>query len=1230
MAILSVTSFDDSGPGSLREVIEEANASPGLDQLVFALPIDVPAEETDPVPKAIISLQSPLPAITDTLEIFGFSQPGARPRTLDLDPTENDAVVVVTIDGSAIDRGAFPAPIGVDVQAANSFVSGLNVTGFDVGVSISTEGAQGNLVLANNIYANDTGVLITAPNNFLGTASPQSRNVISANRIGLELSGPLGTGNLVEGNFFGTNFNGDSGVFRVGLDEIQRLSILGAGTGTFTLTFEGATTTPLDIDSTAAEVDSALEALSSIGAGNVIVEGGPLPSSPLSIRFVNDLGTRPVDTLQAQVVDIDAGFIVSVEEIREGILPDDPTSPPLSGPTGNTESAILILSSNNTIGGTVAAALNVIANSGQHGVHIQGPDARGNELQNNLIGVVYTADESRFPIVALGNDGFGVLVEDAPGNIIGGLGEERRNVIGDSGLDGVRIVGDSARENRVQGNFIGFNEVSDALFFLPNRDGVSIQASDNLVGGLPGEAVNVIAINTRHGVLIEGATSRNNFVQGNLIGLNPEGASDFGNSFDGVRIDGSPDNIIGGIEQGSTNVISGNDVGVRILGATATNNRIQGNFIGTTIGGLEDLGNAREGILIQNASETLIGGSEGIASNVISGNDRGIRIDGPLAVRNRVQNNLIGLGSDAETRLGNEIEGIIISGGASDNTIGGERIQEGNRIAFNVIEGIFVEDGDDNAILSNRIFANGGLGIDLAPGSNDDQPAPVLTTVVIEGSQTLVSGSIVSTPSSTVRVQFFSNFVGDPSNGGANQELAGEIFVDTDGTGLATFTAVPLDFQPPDDANISATVTNVSGSTSEFSNLVPVASALIQFSTAIFEVDESVGMATIVVTRSQNEGAEVTVGFAANAGTATPNIDFVPTSGLLSFVPGALTTTFDVTILDDAASEGDETVTLTLFNLSSNAEPGDPFTATLLIRASDGGGDPGDPGDGGGTPTPSAPPVVTNLLLETDPSGIRAIVIAFDRPVDPTQLVDLRSYGFTIQGAGRDRLFETPDDVFFGITQAESLAEDSAVRLRIDRALPTSTFFQVRINEVANSAVGEAGVAGSEGLLLDGDGDGVPGGTFIARFASGRTLNYRDAAGNFVSFGITGSGELQLEREPSGDARTLRVVTAPGNRPIVSGRLRAPLFRAAPPQFTAGFQLDPEQPTRFFAEGGAVFPGPNPFRQSIPAGLRIGQPVNRFPVFDPGQTPLPRIVAPAGVRFDLSDPPFLIGRGRFD
>lgn len=84
------------------------------------------------------------------------------------------------------------------------------------------------------------------------------------------------------------------------VNEVQSLTITGTPTGgTFTLTLDGQTTAAIAFNATAAAVQTALAALSTIGAGNVACTGGPLPGSAVTITFQGDLGGTNVSQITA-------------------------------------------------------------------------------------------------------------------------------------------------------------------------------------------------------------------------------------------------------------------------------------------------------------------------------------------------------------------------------------------------------------------------------------------------------------------------------------------------------------------------------------------------------------------------------------------------------------------------------------------------------------------------------------------------------------------------------------------------------------------------------------------------------------------------------------------------------------------------------------------------------------------------------------------------------------------
>ena len=176
----------------------------------------------------------------------------------------------------------------------------------------------------------------------------------------------------------------------------------------------------------------------------------------------------------------------------------------------------------NTIGGTTAAAANVISANKYDGVHIEsGP---GNVVEGNFIGTDLTGTH------ALGNGEDGVDIDSAAtGNIIGGTVGGARNIISANVWQGIDL--NTAVRNVVLGNYVGTDYTGSKP--LGNKlDGVIIQesASGNTVGGTTSTAGNTISYNSGNGVALSGAGA-GNLVEYDVINSNAE---------DGVYLDDSP------------------------------------------------------------------------------------------------------------------------------------------------------------------------------------------------------------------------------------------------------------------------------------------------------------------------------------------------------------------------------------------------------------------------------------------------------------------------------------------------------------------------------------------------------------------------------------------------------------------------------------------------------------------------------------------------------------------
>jgi len=357
------------------------------------------------------------------------------------------------------------------------------------------------------------------------------------------------------------------------------------------------------------------------------------------------------------------------------------------------------------IGGTSAAARNVISGNLGDGVHLSGSDSSGMLIQGNYIGTDATG------ALDLGNSGVGVNLFWGPsGNVIGGTTAGAGNVISGNGGHGVAMEGiwfphggeQFSNANRVEGNFIGTNAAGTAAV-ANDGDGVALLefTNGNVIGGTALGAGNVISGNLGDGVRLSGSANNLNRVEGNLIGTNAAGTAAVGND-DGVTIEDRATNaVVGGTAAGSRNIISGN-LGDGIALANATGNTIQGNFIGTTVDGTGSLGNLGEGIsLSDSANNNLIGGTVTGSRNVVSANSNGVVISGSTA--NRVQGNRIGTDRTGTAALGNSGSGVVIEDSATRNSIGGAIPGAGNVISANGAQGVLIE-GTDAAL--NRVRGN--------------------------------------------------------------------------------------------------------------------------------------------------------------------------------------------------------------------------------------------------------------------------------------------------------------------------------------------------------------------------------------------------------------------------------------------------------------------------------------------------------------------------------------------
>ncbi len=250
----------------------------------------------------------------------------------------------------------------------------------------------------------------------------------------------------------------------------------------------------------------------------------------------------------------------------------------------------------------------------------------------------------------------------------------------------------------------------------------------NTIGGLTPDARNIISGNNE-GIQITGSGATGNLIAGNYIGTDATGTNRLSNGMGLEFENNSWGNTVGGAQSGAGNLVSGNGGDAIKIDGGCYSNVIQGNLVGTDATGEGALVNDGNGVDI-NGNNNTIGGTTPGSGNVLSGNSGdGIVLVFNSASYNLMEGNLVGTDITGTQPIPNNSDGIDLFFNTQDNTIGGTVAGAANTIAFNQGAGVAVGSPElpdycpGNAILSNSIFGNGRLGIDLgADGVTPNSP----------------------------------------------------------------------------------------------------------------------------------------------------------------------------------------------------------------------------------------------------------------------------------------------------------------------------------------------------------------------------------------------------------------------------------------------------------------------------------------------------------------------------
>ena len=546
-----VTNLADSGSGTLREAINNANSNPGHDTITFSV-------------SGTINLTSALPDLTDTAGVT-------------IDGGNN-----ITIDGGG------SVGIGLhSVSSQNNVIKNLTIQNFtSAGIEFLTytnatdSGHQVDNVTINNCV---TGIRI-----YNGSGVTVSNStLINNSSYGIDVQWFSGVPDVaIIGNTIGSSGNGNG----IGIRVVN----------------EGADGVMISSNTIAYNISHGIQV--SGGADSTDIQGNIISHNGTDQNdhgvYITGDGTDGTQITNGNTVEYSTGrgiaitlgpdnTVIKGNEIRYN-------GQTIVGTYAGSGIEVNGDSTDGTIvGGTGSGEANDIHNNVGNGISVLGGSSNGpadtsiigNRIHNNsqmsingtgiqIAGIVEDGnDADSYTVVVQNNtinDNYaqGILIENggvgSPTNtLIGGTYPGQGNLIYNNGQEGILIRDSGASGHLIKGNTIGISVVGGTVTDAAPNDnsGVAITdgAQDNIIEG------NDIAYNTNQDVLLSGTTG--NIVRYNTIDSDSnETPHQYDNA--GVVITGhSSSNTIGPCNSISDHYYEG----ILVMGDNADSNRITGN-----------------------------------------------------------------------------------------------------------------------------------------------------------------------------------------------------------------------------------------------------------------------------------------------------------------------------------------------------------------------------------------------------------------------------------------------------------------------------------------------------------------------------------------------------------------------------------------------------------------------------------------------------------------------------